>query len=32
MANAPPFADPDLRQRLIDYLAAVLPELGRKDR
>ena len=32
MANAPPFADPDLRQRLIDYLMAVLPELGRKDR
>jgi len=32
MANAPPFADPDLRQRLIEYLTAVLPELGRKDR
>ena len=32
MANAPPFADPDLRQRLIQYLTAVLPELGHKDR
>jgi SRSO17 transposase len=32
MADAPPFADPDLRQRLIDYMTAVLPELGRKDR
>jgi hypothetical protein len=32
MAHAPPFADPDLRQRLIEYLTAVLPGLGHKDR
>ena len=32
MAHAPPFTDPDLRQRLIEYLTAVLPELGRQDR
>src|SRR5260370_25495091 len=32
MVNSPPFTDPDLRQRLVDYMTTVLPELGRKDR
>ena len=32
MVNSPPLTDPDLRQRLVDYMTAVLPELGRKDR
>lgn len=32
MAFTPPFTDPGLRQRLVDFLRAVLPELGRKDR
>jgi SRSO17 transposase len=32
MDHTPPFTDPDLRQRFVDYVTAVLPELGRKDR
>ena len=32
MEHTPPFADPALRQRFLDYVTAVLPELGRKDR
>lgn len=32
MASTPPFTDPALRQRLVEFLTAVLPELGRKDR
>ena len=32
MAHSPPFTDPDLRQRLVEFLTTVLPELGRKDR
>ncbi len=32
MEHGPPFTDPALRQRFLDYVTAVLPELGRKDR
>jgi SRSO17 transposase len=32
MEHTPPFTDPGLRQRLVDYVTAVLPDLGRKDR
>jgi len=32
MATSPPFTDPALRQRFVDYVTAVLPDLGRKDR
>lgn len=32
MEPTPPFTDPALRQRFLDYVTAVLPELGRKDR
>ncbi len=32
MDSTPPFTDPALRQRFVDYVTAVLPDLGRKDR
>jgi SRSO17 transposase len=32
MDHMPPFTDPALRQRFVDYVTAVLPDLGRKDR
>lgn len=32
MEHTPPFTDPALRQRFLDYVTTVLPELGRKDR
>jgi len=32
MEHAPPFTDPAFRQRFLDYVTAVVPELGRKDR
>jgi SRSO17 transposase len=32
MDPSPPFTDPALRQRFVDYVTAVLPDLGRKDR
>jgi len=32
MADTPSIADPAIRQRLVDFLTTVFPELGRKDR
>ena len=32
MEHTPPFTDPTLRQRFVDYVTAVLPDFGRKDR
>jgi SRSO17 transposase len=32
MVTSPPFTDPALRQRFVEYVTAVLPDLGRKDR
>ena len=32
MVTSPPFTDAALRQRFLEYVTAVLPDLGRKDR
>jgi SRSO17 transposase len=32
MEHTPPFTDPALRQRFVEYVTAVLPDFGRKDR
>lgn len=32
MVNVPPIEDPTIRQRLVDYLTALFPEMGRRDR